>query len=87
MLAQILLVTKLHCAISCCFAQHWHYCCDVMQWMDMATRFSALNAAASLAAQLCFGLYLDFTVVATLGFVVIIGVMPAAAIVFEFWQL
>ena len=30
MLAQILLVTKLRCAISCCFAQHWYSCCDVM---------------------------------------------------------
>ena len=87
MLAQILLVTKLHCAISRGFAQHRHSCCNVMRWMAMATRFSALNAAASLAAQLCFGRYLDFTMVATLGFVVIIGVMPVATIVFGFWQL
>ena len=87
MLAQILLVTKLHCAISCGFAQHRYSCCDVMWWKAMVTRFSALNAAASLAARLCFGRYLDFTMVATLGFVVIVGVMPAAAIVFGFWQL
>ena len=87
MLAQMLLVTKLRCDISCCFAQHWYSCCDVMRWMAMVTRFSALNAAASLAARLCFGRYLDFTMVATLGFVVIVGVMLVAAIVFGFWQL